>query len=81
MLRAKLTAWLDRHLDPEWRHAHKMLSVQMALVQAVLNGVYSGVYVIQEYVTPLEFIGINVGLSIALLACRLVNQDFDNGAS
>jgi len=62
-------------LHPDWKVAHKLWSVQLSVLAAILNGVWMATPVLQGYVPPLHFFIINIGLSLAVVACRLIDQD------
>lgn len=53
---------------------HKLWSVRIAFLGAVLDGLWVSVPVFQEYVSPLGFVLISVGLSLALVIARITNQ-------
>jgi hypothetical protein len=54
--------------------AHRLWTVRIALIGAVLDGAYVSIPVFQEYVTPIQFGVLCIGLSLSLVVARIVNQ-------
>lgn len=68
------TAWLIRHLDPDWKIAHKLWSVRIAVFWTVLSSLWIALPSFQGMVDPYVFACISVGFGVAMLAGRLTNQ-------
>jgi hypothetical protein len=54
--------------------AHRLWTVRFAVIGAVLQGVYAASPVFQFYVPPYQFVGLCVGLSLAIVVARIMNQ-------
>jgi len=70
----KIAAWLDAHAAPEWRLAHRLRSVQIALFWAVLGGVWVALPSFQNYLSPFRMMLISIGFSVAILFARMTGQ-------
>jgi len=66
--------WLDAHAAPEWRLAHRLRSVQIALFWAVLGGLWVALPAFQSYLSPFRFAAISIGFSVAILFARFTGQ-------
>ena len=66
--------WLVNHLDPDWKVAHKLWSIRVALFWAVVSGLYVALPAFQDWVSPVKFAVICVGFSLAICVARLTNQ-------
>lgn len=53
---------------------HKAWSFRFAFVGAVLQGAYVASPAFQYYVPPIEFLCLCVGISVAILIARVMNQ-------
>ena len=69
-----IAALLDQHAAPEWRVAHKLWSVRIALFWAVVAGLWVALPAFQGYVPPVPFALLCVGFSLAICVARLTNQ-------
>lgn len=70
----RLADWLDDHAAPEWRLAHRLRSVQVAIFWAVLGGLWVALPAFQSYLSPVRFAAISVGFSLAILFARFTGQ-------
>ena len=70
----RLAEWLDAHDAPEWRIAHRLRSVQIALFWAVLGGAWVALPSFQQYLTPFHMMFISVGFSVAIMFARFTGQ-------
>jgi hypothetical protein len=66
--------WLDDHAAPEWRIAHRLRSVQIALFWSVLGGLWVALPSFQQYLTPFHMMFISVGFSVAIMFARFTGQ-------
>lgn len=69
-----ITYWLIKHLDPDWKLAHKMWSVRLAVFWAVIAGAWTALPAFQSYVHPVVFGLLCVGMSLLILVGRLTKQ-------
>lgn len=69
-----MTDWLDKYAAPEWRIAHKLWSVRIAILWAVVAGLWVALPAFQGWLHPVPFALICVGFSLAILFARLTNQ-------
>ena len=53
---------------------HRVWSVRLAVVGAILQGVYAGVPAFQYAVPPLYFMGLCIGIMISIVVARAMNQ-------
>jgi len=67
-------AWFDTHLVDKWSQLHKMWSVQIAILSAILQGIWMALPAFQYYMPPMRFVAICMGLSLTITALRLVKQ-------
>lgn len=70
----KIAAVLDKVAAPDWRLAHRMWSVQLSVVWAIVGGLWIALPAFQNWVQPIPFAMICVGFSLAILFARLTNQ-------
>ena len=66
--------WLDRTLVDDWRLAPRMWSVRLAIVWAIVSGLWVALPAFQGLVSPGWFAFLCVGFSLAILAARLTHQ-------
>lgn len=69
-----ITYWLIKHLDPDWKVAHKMWSMRVAAVWAIMSGLWVALPAFQDYVSPQHFAELCVAFSLAIMVGRLTNQ-------
>lgn len=69
-----LTYWLIKRLDPQWKLAHKMWTLRIALLQAVLAGLWMAIPAFQDYMPPVPFAAACVGLALAMAIARLYKK-------
>jgi len=70
----RITMWLDSHAAPEWRVAHKLWSVRLAVFWGAVNGLYAAWPAFIGAVPPLEFALISVGFAVAIALARFTRQ-------
>ena len=76
---AAISPWLDKHADPEWRHAHRFWSVQISVVAALVSGIWTATPAFQSWFPPLYFGFFCMFMALLALAARLVDQKFGTG--
>lgn len=69
-----LTYWLIKRLDPQWRVAHRMWSVRLAVLWAIVGGLWVALPAFQGYLPPVPFALLCVAFSLLILLARLTNQ-------
>lgn len=69
-----LTYWLIKHLDPDWKVAHKLWSVRLAVLWACISGLYMALPAFQDFMPPFYFAALCVFGSLLILVGRLTNQ-------
>lgn len=69
-----LTYWLIKHLDPDWRVAHKLWSVRIAVLWTVISGLYMALPAFQDLMPPFYFALLCVVGGLLILVGRLTNQ-------
>lgn len=70
-----LTYWFIKHFDPNWRLAHRLWSIRLMALQAVLAGLWMAVPVFQGFVSPTTFACLCVALALAMMVARVHRQD------
>ena len=70
----KVAAILDKVATPDWRIAHRMWSVQLSVLWAILCGLWAALPALQSWFSPEHFALICVGFALLILVGRLVNQ-------
>ena len=70
----KVADVLDKVAAPDWRIAHKMWSVQLSVVWAIVGGLWAALPAFQNWMPPIAFACTCVGFSLAILFARLTNQ-------
>lgn len=68
-------SWRDWFL-PNWqlKLVHRLWGVRIALVGAILQGAYAGIPAFQYAVPPTYFMGICIGIMLAIVVARTMNQ-------
>lgn len=61
-------------LIPEWKQAHKLWSIRIALFWAGVSGLYYALPAFTEYFSPINFALLCVGFSLALCIARVTHQ-------
>ncbi len=69
-----LTYWLFKHLDPDFKVAHKLWSVRLALFWMVVMGAYMALPAFQDRVTPEHFLGLCIFGTLTIGIARLTKQ-------
>jgi hypothetical protein len=72
--RGRMSLWMDAHAAPEWRLAHRLRSVQIALFWAVVGGLWIALPSFQQYLGAWRMMFISVGFSIAICFARFTGQ-------
>jgi len=70
----KIAVVLDKVATPDWRLAHRMWSVQLSVLWALLCGFYAVLPALQTWFSPLQIVLISMGCALTILVARLVNQ-------
>ena len=68
------TAWLIRHLDPDWKVAHKLWSLRIALFWMLICGLYMALPAFTNSIDKFWFTGICIAFTFAIGIARLTNQ-------
>lgn len=66
--------FLDKYAAPGWRQAHKMWSIWLALLIAVLNGLWAALPAFMPYHSPTHFALASVALALLMCVARLIKQ-------
>jgi len=53
---------------------HKLWTVRFAFIGAILSGAYAAVPAFQSAVSPVQFACLCIGISVAIVIARVVNQ-------
>lgn len=69
-----LTYWLIKHLDPDWKVAHKLWSIRIAVFWMLMTGAYMALPAFQDYMTPFHFLYVCLAFALAMGIARLTNQ-------
>jgi len=69
-----MKTWLDRHAIPQWRIAHRLWSVRIAVFWSVFSGLWVAFPAFQGAMPPVLFAELCVGFSLAILFARLTHQ-------
>ncbi len=70
----RLSVWLDAHAAPEWRLVHRLWTARLLIGGAVIEGLWVAIPAFQNFLPPVEFALACIGLSLAVLVARFVNQ-------
>lgn len=65
---------MDKWFIPEWKIAHKLWTVRIAIFWAIVSGLYYALPAFQEWFSPIHFALLSVGFSLALLFARITKQ-------
>lgn len=66
--------FLDTYAAPEWRFAHKLWTVRIAIFWAIFGGLWVALPAFQNFLPAFWFAVACVGFSLAILFARLTNQ-------
>jgi hypothetical protein len=69
-----IKVWFDTHLVDKWSQLHKMWSVQIAVLSAILQGVWMALPAFQYSLPPMRFVALCMALSVVIAVLRLVKQ-------
>lgn len=58
----------------DWKEAYTWLSINIALVMTVLNGLQASVLQVQAFLSPTQAAYVNAALGVAIIWGRLVQQ-------
>jgi hypothetical protein len=61
-------------LIPEWRHAWRLTSLQLAALVAALNAAATGWVLFDGHINPVLYAAVNMGLGMAVAIARLIPQ-------
>jgi hypothetical protein len=62
------------YLDPDWKVAHKLWSVRVALFWAAMSGLWVAFPAFQGFVSPVQFALLSITFSLIMCIARLTNQ-------
>jgi hypothetical protein len=62
------------NLIPEWRHAWRLSSLQVAVLATAINAAAGAWSFFDGHIDPVLFASVNMGLSVAVAVARLVTQ-------
>lgn len=65
---------LRMKLVPNWKHAHKFWSVQLALISSAVCGLWVAMPAFQYFLPPITFALCCIGVSLFACVLRLVKQ-------
>ncbi len=69
-----MISFLDRYAVANWRFAHRLWSVRIAIFWAILGGLWVALPAFQSFLPPVAFAALCVAFSLAILFARLTNQ-------
>jgi hypothetical protein len=69
-----LTYWLIQHLDPDWKVAHKLWSIRVALFWMLVMGAYMALPAFQDWMPAPYFAGLCIFGTLTIGIARLTNQ-------
>lgn len=69
-----IAAFFDRFLVPEWRLAHLLWSVRIAIFWTALAGLWIALPAFQDYFDPIHFAILSVVCSVSIGVARLTHQ-------
>ncbi len=69
-----MSCWADAWFIPEWRIAHRLWSVRVAVLWAVISGAWVALPAFQGFLPPLEFAALCIAFSVAMVLARLTHQ-------
>ena len=67
-------AWLNQHAAEHWPIAHKLWTVQLAIVSSIFYGLWAALPAFQEYMPPTRFAMACIIVSCAIGLSRLIKQ-------
>ena len=73
-MRRRLARFLDRHAVPEWRRAHHLWSVQIAVVWTCVQTAYACLPYFADLLGPLRLSLLSIAFAVLLLLARLTHQ-------
>ena len=75
----RLKETMDRYAVPDWRNLHKLWSIQLGVLSAVVSGLWMAWPAFQYVVPPLAFAAGGIAMALAAMVLRLLKQSNDNG--
>ena len=69
-----IKALLDKVLIDDWQACHKLWSVRLLVLGAIIDGLYMALPAFTSMIEPFHFLALSLVLSLATLAARIVNQ-------
>lgn len=71
---ANLPQVLDRYAVDNWRVAHKLWSVRIAIFWSIFSGLWVALPAFQGVISPIYFALLCIGFTLTLLFARLTHQ-------
>lgn len=65
---------IQARLARDARFAHKMWSMRIAFIWAIISGCWVAIPAFQEYIRPVPYAFACIGFSMAICVARLTNQ-------
>jgi len=62
------------YLAPEWRVAHRLWSVRLAVFWMIFSGLWVALPAFQGWLPPLRYALVCIGFAVAIGVARLTNQ-------
>ena len=69
-----LTYWLIKHLDPDWKVAHKLWSLRLCVFWSLVCGAYMALPAFQDSIDKFWFAGLCMFGAVTIGIARLTNQ-------
>jgi hypothetical protein len=66
--------WIANRLTRDARFIHRMWSMRIALLGAIISGLYCALPAFQNHFSPAHFALLCIGFSLAVFFCSLVKQ-------
>lgn len=76
-MRRRLKIWAALHLIEDKRPFHKLWSIRIALLWGAASGAYAALPAFQDYLGPVGFGLISMGLGAALVFARITKQPIE----
>lgn len=61
-------------LDPDWRNAHKLFSMQVTFFWTVVTALYMALPAFTALVSPWTFLGLCIFFGVLIMVARMTNQ-------
>ncbi len=69
-----ITCWVVKHLDPDWKVAHKLWSLRIAFFWMLMQGLYMWLPALQDYISLYHFLGVCILFTFLIGVGRLTKQ-------